>query len=418
MTVVRNGWLWGVAAVSAAGLLAAAAAMTTKVLQNRILLDEIRLVRLAFEAKLDPCSQARWVCEGDAGAPAERPAVLLGPLGGWWSGPWWKPGEAVIALHEAGSPGRMVVPALTVTATQMRDLIVLQTAFVFVVASAAAWAFGPLRTRRRVRRLERSLRDLAAGRDARPTDRAAMGAALGEAVAALAVARADLLRTERVAALGWFAGGMAHQFGNPLAAARQYAAAIERRLPAADPSRPAMARLVEQLERLHRAVEGLLRLARPERLERRPVALSPLLQRLIADTAAGLDRPFEARVDIADGLMPATDEPALEQILVNLLRNAAEAQPEAVRIEVRADALADRCRIVVRDHGPGLPAGGIRLLGSDKAQGSGLGLPLAQRLAEVLGGRLALADADGGGAEAVLELPLRSAAPAAGSDVS
>jgi signal transduction histidine kinase len=411
--------LWGAASLLTLGLLTAAAGMTITVLQNRLLLDEVRLIRLAFEADLDPCTQPRWTCDNEGTAPAGRPAVLLGPLGGWWSGPWWYPGEAIIALSDPGSPGRIRAANLAATAAQVRDLVMLQSAFVLIVAGAIAWAWGPLRARRRVRRLERSLRDLAAGRDTRATDRDAMGAALGEAVAALAAARDRLLRTERVAALGWFAGGMAHQFGNPLAAARQYAAVLERRLSPDDPSHVAAVRLSEQLDRLHRAVEGMLRLARPERLERRPVALAALLRRLIAELGAGLDRPFAARLEIDDNLAPLSDAPALEQIVVNLLRNAAEAQPEDVRIEVGAVVVDGRCLISLRDYGPGLPPGGVQPLGSDKAQGSGLGLPLAQRLAELLDGRLTLADApDGPGALAVIDLPVGPAAKRPVPDVS
>ncbi len=419
MSRFRTFGLWGAASLATLGLLTTVTGMTATVMQNRLLLNEVRLIRLAFEADLDPCTQPRWTCENAAAAPEGHPAVLLGPLGGWWSGTWWRPGDAVIALHETGAPGRIRVSALAATASQVRDLVVMQSLFVLTVAGAFAWAWGPLRARRRVRRLERSLRDLAAGRETRPTDRDAMGAALGEAVGALAAAREHLLRTERVAALGWFAGGMAHQFGNPLAAARQYAAVLERRLPPTDPSRAVLMRLSEQLDRLHRAVAGMLRLARPERLERRPVALAPLLRRLLAELAAGLDRPFEAQLEVDDDLAPLSDEPALEQIVVNLLRNAAEAQPEAVRIEVRAAVCDGLCRISVRDHGPGLPPGGVRPLGSDKPQGSGIGLPLAQRLADILDGRLMLTDADDGpGAIAVIDLPMGSAAHRHSPDVS
>ena len=70
-------------------------------------------------------------------------------------------------------------------------------------------------------------------------------------------------------------------------------------------------------------------------------------------------------------------------------------------------------RITVSDHGPGLPAPlqGAQLmtsLGSTKPQGSGLGLPIAQKILHDHGGSLALLPRPGGGAQAVVELPLRA----------
>lgn len=418
MTPPRLVVLWSLVGAATLGLLASFAGMTAGVLRNRLLHDELRLLAVTLEAEIDPCTQARWQCD-ESGRPKGAPAVQLGPLGGWWSGPWWWPGPAAVAPLEGESPRRIDVPALAESATQIRDVVLLHTALVAVLTGAVAWAWGPLRTRRRVRRLERALADLAAGRSTRPADREALGAALADTVQALEATRETLVRTERVAALGWFAGGLAHQFGNPLAAARQYLAVLDRRIAAGDPARPPLLRLGEQLERLHRAVEGMLRLARPERIERRPVEVAALVRGILAELAAGLDRPLEAKLEITDDLRLVTDAAALEQILVNLLRNAAEAQPEAVRLEISAALTAGQCRIVIRDHGPGLPAGGPPQLESTKPHGTGLGLPLAQRLAELLGGRLTLGPAIGGrGAEAVLSLPREPAAADAGPKVS
>lgn len=163
----------------------------------------------------------------------------------------------------------------------------------------------------------------------------------------------------------------------------------------------------------------MLRLARPERLERRPVKVATLVREILAELAGGIDRSLEVKLEIADDLRLVTDAAALEQILVNLLRNGAEAQPEAVRFEISATLSGGQCRIVIRDYGPGLPAGDPALLESAKPHGTGLGLPLAQRLAELLGGRLTLGPAPGGqGAEAVLSLPREPAATDAGPSVS
>jgi signal transduction histidine kinase len=113
-----------------------------------------------------------------------------------------------------------------------------------------------------------------------------------------------------------------------------------------------------------------------------------------------------------------TDQSVVEQILFNLVDNAAKyARGAAERqIHVGASRNGQWVRLVVRDHGPGIEhrpwARRSRAFGksaqesAETAPGVGLGLALCRRLARQLGGRLETAETPGGGATVTLHLPL------------
>jgi signal transduction histidine kinase len=108
-----------------------------------------------------------------------------------------------------------------------------------------------------------------------------------------------------------------------------------------------------------------------------------------------------------------TDPVRLEQILVNLLSNAVRHGPEGEAVVVRVAALDSEMRFAVSDRGPGIPPdlqGRIfepfERFDPHSGVGTGLGLPVSRRLAEVLGGRLTLQSDVGRGATFTLALPL------------
>ena len=108
-----------------------------------------------------------------------------------------------------------------------------------------------------------------------------------------------------------------------------------------------------------------------------------------------------------------TDPMRLEQILVNLLSNAVRHGPEGEAVVVRVAAVDSEVRFAVSDHGPGIPPDlqtrifePYERFDPHSGVGTGLGLPVSRRLAEVLGGRLTVESAVGQGATFTLSLPL------------
>ena len=108
-----------------------------------------------------------------------------------------------------------------------------------------------------------------------------------------------------------------------------------------------------------------------------------------------------------------TDDVRVEQIIVNLLSNAVRHSAAGERVVVRVEGEAGEIRIHVVDHGPGVPPEMHAAIfepfvraGPQSGLGSGLGLPVSRRLAEMLGGRLTVTSQPGAGATFTLALPV------------
>jgi len=149
-------------------------------------------------------------------------------------------------------------------------------------------------------------------------------------------------------------------------------------------------------------IDGYARFAKLPRPRPAPVSWERFLARLEATV------PF--RIDGSVPQQPASfDESQLAQVMINLLKNAAESgsAPEAITVGVRA--AAPGFRVEVGDRGSGLSAGTLRdaLLPfySTKPAGTGLGLTLCREIVEAHGGRLSLANREGGGALVTVWLP-------------
>ncbi|MFB7231695.1 ATP-binding protein [Streptomyces fimicarius] len=159
----------------------------------------------------------------------------------------------------------------------------------------------------------------------------------------------------------------------------------------------------DRLRALNALVEDLLEISRldagAERARLDPVPLGELVADVVRRTGT------DTRVSVADAEVVETDPRRVERIVVNLVANAHRHGAAPVEVTVTG------ARIAVRDHGPGFPPDLLergpqrfRTGASERGRGHGLGLTVAQGQAEVLGARLAFADAPGGGALATLDL--------------
>jgi PAS domain S-box-containing protein len=180
-----------------------------------------------------------------------------------------------------------------------------------------------------------------------------------------------------------------------------------------------------QASRLERLLEDLLDVDRLSRgrvePQREPTDLLALVGRVVSATADA-SRPV-----VLDGeaLTVDLDAPKVERIVDNLLRNANKHTPEGTRIRVSVRRGDDGAVLTVEDDGPGMPPGlGTELFepftqgpGTHEAAspGTGIGLALVSKLAELHGGRAWVEDPPGGGARFVVALPGRIVEARAGS---
>ncbi len=208
--------------------------------------------------------------------------------------------------------------------------------------------------------------------------------------------RAARQRLEGLARAG---AGLAHQLRNPLATIKGSCQLLLESAAAGNVKR--LEAVLAQTERMERLVGHLLDYARPPQPEPQAVALRSVLEELTE-----LDP--RVAVEIADDLAARVDPEHLQQILANLVENALQAGPPTNAVEVRAAATARAVELTIADRGPG-PEGEPEHLFepyvTSRADGTGLGLPIARALAQANGGELELRPRPGGGMLALLTLP-------------
>jgi len=229
----------------------------------------------------------------------------------------------------------------------------------------------------------------------------------------LAVLQRELIRKERLAAVGELAGGVAHEIRNPLAGIDGAITMLAREIPADDAIGEVMAEIQHQIRRMEQLVDELLAYARPGNLQPEWVALHTLLKQA-AETASQL--PHLPRANLLLDFDPRVPEiyadvRDLLHAFENLVINAFQAISEGGTIEIRTRNDGDRVRVSVRDDGVGMSsdveAKIFEPFFTTKARGTGLGLSLVRRAVENNGGEISVTSAPGAGTVFELVFPAK-----------
>jgi PAS domain S-box-containing protein len=246
----------------------------------------------------------------------------------------------------------------------------------------------------------------------------------------------QLRRSDRLAALGTLAAGLAHEIKNPLTSVLTFSRHLARRF-ADERFRQRFQNVVpRELERINGIVESLLRLARPARLNLGPVDVVELCEQALELYANQCEaKPVTVTRDYAPGL-PAiqADREQLYQAVVNLVANALDAMPEGGGLAVRV-AAADgidpfvapsqwvrnrRVVVEITDTGVGIPTDQARHVFNPffttKPSGTGLGLALVHKIVEDHAGSVSFRSTPAGGTTFTVTLSVTGARPAGSAD--
>jgi signal transduction histidine kinase len=231
-------------------------------------------------------------------------------------------------------------------------------------------------------------------------------------------AQQRILGTEKMAMLGTFASGLAHEVRNPLNSIGLQLSLLERRIGRVDEGvgreMKELTRIIhEEVQRLDGLVGDFLLFSRADR-QHRPGDLAALVHevaQLLEPEASALGvRVLHARIGKKAPWLDM-DAEKMKQVVINLLRNAFEAMPGGGDVRVETGVVDGRARLVVRDTGPGLPEGVdvFQLFVTTKPKGTGLGLSIVQQIVMQHGGEVVAASEAGRGATFTVSLPMPAA---------
>jgi len=238
--------------------------------------------------------------------------------------------------------------------------------------------------------------------------------ALSEANEHMQSMQEQLLRSERLAAIGQLAAGVSHEIDNPVGIILGHAELLLEDLKEDDPLCDDVAAIIDECRRCKRITGGLLGFARSPEGHHDRVDLNQLVEETVASLRPQmLFKDLDLKVDLLnEALFVTGDADQLRQVMINILLNAAQSLQGAGCLQVSLVKQSDHALMNVDDNGPGIPEADrervFQPFFSTKAhgEGTGLGLPLCRKLVEAQGGEIYVHQAPLGGARLSVSLPL------------
>ena len=224
----------------------------------------------------------------------------------------------------------------------------------------------------------------------------------------------DLLRAEKLAAIGELAAGVAHEINNPMAIIRGNAEVLLMALKPEHPNREEAEIISRQVGRVDEIVSGLLTFARQQVRTGCRVALEPILDDILRQVGhqvplngISIFREFALGNTMVEG-----EGNQLRQVFTNLIVNALQAMPDGGELTVRTspDPADNTCQVMIIDTGNGIPPEQLRDIFTPffttRQSGTGLGLSISYGILKYLGGAIEVQSEPGRGASFIVTLPL------------
>ncbi|MDJ0739679.1 MAG: ATP-binding protein [Gammaproteobacteria bacterium] len=218
----------------------------------------------------------------------------------------------------------------------------------------------------------------------------------------------QLTESSRLASIGQFASGIVHEIRNPLATialALDHLDSVDG-IPEGSSKRVALAST--EVARLERLLEDILLYAKPLALDRQVAAIDDVVRSVVDSESSDQDR---IDIVLSAGVNLSIDADRMQQVLLNLLRNARQAAPAGTPIRIRSYVTDDDwVAITLANQGEPIPPKTLERIFepfvTTKRHGTGLGLPIVRRIIDAHGGQVTLASDALSGTVATLRLPI------------
>lgn len=227
-----------------------------------------------------------------------------------------------------------------------------------------------------------------------------------------------LARARRMETVGTMASGISHNFNNIIGAIRGNVDAAQMCLAPRIPAQSHLSQISRALDHASDLIEGILGFGRAQNYNMQSVHLNLLLSQTLSLLAASLPRTVDLDVQPLAGSVHTWGNPAqLQQVILNLATNAAQAMSMRGTVSIRLSAIGDdtdgpatRAQLEVRDHGVGIPAQRLSRIFdpffTTRDGGTGLGLATVKQIIGNHDGRIDVVSQPGYGSIFTIELPL------------
>jgi two-component system NtrC family sensor kinase len=278
-------------------------------------------------------------------------------------------------------------------------------------------------SRNEIARLSRSLGNMLKRLDENKRDMKTHISSLEQANKELQQAQNELLRSEKLASVGRLAAGVAHEIGNPIGIIFGYLELIKKGDISEEEREDFLDRIQSQITRIDRIIGELLGFSRPSSAEVQDIHVHDVIR----DTTNMLKpQPIFGGIQIDLALNASNDtvrvDPShLQQVLVNIMMNAADAlserdadndnEPEK-KLIIESESTGRTINIRLIDNGPGMPEEELPHIldpfytTKDPGKGTGLGLSVSYRIVEGMNGTISVESVLGKGTTILIDLPL------------
>jgi len=232
-----------------------------------------------------------------------------------------------------------------------------------------------------------------------------------------------MFRAEQLATMGQFAAGIAHELRNPLTAIRSTVQYLENEFDQGTDQRKLAHDILDDVDRLNNIVGNLLSLARPAQSNPEEIDIRREIERCANFIEAkAKSQNIKLQTDFKKDLSKLRfDQAELRQVLLNVMMNGLQAMPEGGMLLIKACCLveeahdfvagSERILIQIEDEGPGIPANlrqkVFEPFFTTKPGGTGLGLAICNSIVKRYNGEIWIEQAEGGGTEVRISLPIR-----------